>query len=110
MPKSLLFIPDITGFTEFVNNTEIEHGQHIISELLEKIIDSNELSMEISEVEGDAVLFYSQTPDGQLDPKSLHGAGKFYIYCNENYFSILFEYSSDLISLNSNCVLHVCRI
>lgn len=58
MPKSLLFIPDITGFTEFVNNTEIEHGQHIISELLEKIIDSNELGMEISEVEGDAVLFY----------------------------------------------------
>ena len=58
MPKSLLFIPDITGFTEFVNNTEIEHGQHIISELLEKIIDSNELDLEISEVEGDAVLFY----------------------------------------------------
>ncbi|MCG8307230.1 MAG: DUF2652 domain-containing protein [Cytophagales bacterium] len=58
MPKSLLFIPDITGFTEFVNNTEIEHGQHIISELLEKIIDSNEIGLEVSEIEGDAVLFY----------------------------------------------------
>jgi len=58
MAKSLLFIPDITGFTEFVNNTEIEHGQHIISELIEKIIDSNELDLEISEIEGDAVLFY----------------------------------------------------
>ena len=58
MTKSLLFIPDITGFTRFVNNTEIEHGQHIISELLEKIIDSNELNLEISEIEGDAVLFY----------------------------------------------------
>jgi hypothetical protein len=58
MAKSLLFIPDITGFTRFVNNTEIEHGQHIISELLEKIIDSNELNLEISEIEGDAVLFY----------------------------------------------------
>ena len=58
MTKSLLFIPDITGFTEFVNNTEIEHGQHIISELLERIIDCNKLNMEISEVEGDAVFFY----------------------------------------------------
>lgn len=57
---SLLFVPDITGFTEFVNKTEIEHSQHIISELLEKIIDSNELGMEVSEVEGDAVLFYKQ--------------------------------------------------
>ena len=58
MPKSLLFIPDITGFTEFVNNTEIDHSQHIISELLEKIIDNNDLDLEVSEIEGDAVLFY----------------------------------------------------
>ena len=58
MSRSLLFIPDITGFTEFVNNTEIEHSQHIISELLEKIIDSDQLGLEVSEVEGDAVLFY----------------------------------------------------
>lgn len=58
MAQSLLFIPDITGFTEFVNNTEIEHSQHIISELLEKIIDCNEIDLEVSEIEGDAVLFY----------------------------------------------------
>lgn len=56
--RSLLFIPDITGFTEFVNRNEIEHSQHIISELLESIIDSNTLNLEISEIEGDAVLFY----------------------------------------------------
>ena len=58
MANSLLFIPDITGFTEFVNKTEIEHSQHIISELLEEIIDCNELELEVSEIEGDAVLFY----------------------------------------------------
>lgn len=56
--KSLLFIPDITGFTDFVNRTEIEHSQHIISELLENIIDSNQLNLEVSEIEGDAVFFY----------------------------------------------------
>ena len=56
--ESFLFIPDISGFTEFVNSTEIEHGQHIISELLEIIIASNKLKMTVSEVEGDAVLFY----------------------------------------------------
>ncbi len=57
--QSFLFIPDITGFTEFVNATEIQHGQHIISELLEIIIDSNQLGLQVSEVEGDAVLFYA---------------------------------------------------
>jgi hypothetical protein len=55
---TLIFIPDISGFTEFVNQTAIEHSQHIISELLEIIIDANLLSLKISEIEGDAVLFY----------------------------------------------------
>ena len=58
--KSLLFVPDITGFTEFVNKTDIDHSQHIISELLENIIDSNQLDLEVSEVEGDAVVFYKE--------------------------------------------------
>ncbi|MEM6523476.1 MAG: DUF2652 domain-containing protein [Bacteroidota bacterium] len=56
--SSLIFIPDITGFTQFVNQTEIKHGQHIISELLEIIIKSNKLKLEVAEIEGDAVLFY----------------------------------------------------
>jgi hypothetical protein len=56
--KGLLFIPDISGFTDFVSTMEISHSRHIIQELLELIIDSNELSLEVSEVEGDAVLFY----------------------------------------------------
>jgi len=63
--KSLLFVPDITGFTRFVNKTEIDHSQHIISELLENIIDSNQLGLEVSEIEGDAVFFYkiNEVPD-----------------------------------------------
>ncbi len=56
--RSFLFIPDISGFTNFVNKTEIDHSQHIISELIENIIDSNHLTMEVSEIEGDAVFFY----------------------------------------------------
>lgn len=57
---SLLIIPDISGFTEFVNSTEISHSQHVISELLELLIDSNELGMTVSEIEGDSVLFYKK--------------------------------------------------
>jgi hypothetical protein len=56
--QALLFIPDITGFTDFVSHTEIDHAQHIIRELLEVIIDANDIGMEISEIEGDAILFY----------------------------------------------------
>src|SRR5687768_3159412 len=56
--KGLIFIPDISGFTRFVNEMEIEHSRHIISELLDVIIDANEIGLEISEIEGDAILFY----------------------------------------------------
>ena len=55
---ALLFIPDISGFTDFVNNTEITHSRHIIEELLEILIDTNEIGLSVSEIEGDAILFY----------------------------------------------------
>jgi hypothetical protein len=58
--KGLIFIPDISGFTRFVQETEIEHAGHIVSELLELLIDANQLGMEVSEIEGDAILFFRQ--------------------------------------------------
>lgn len=58
--STLLYIPDISGFTDFVNKTEINHSRHIISELLEIIIDSDNLNMSISEIEGDAILFFKE--------------------------------------------------
>ena len=56
--KGLLFIPDISGFTKFVHASEIEHSRFIIQDLLETLINSNQIGLEISEIEGDAILFY----------------------------------------------------
>src|SRR3954470_16694931 len=56
--RGLLFIPDISGFTRFVTETEIDHSRLIIQELLELLINANEIGLEISEIEGDAILFY----------------------------------------------------
>ena len=57
---TLLFIPDISGFTDFVYTTEINHSSHIIAELLEIIINSDKFGMNVSEIEGDAVLFFKE--------------------------------------------------
>jgi len=57
---ALLFMPDISGFTQFVNATEISHSQHIIAELLETLLESNQLGMKVSEIEGDAIFFYKE--------------------------------------------------
>ena len=56
--KGLLFIPDISGFSRFVSETEIEHSTLIIQELLEILINANQIGLEVSEIEGDAILFY----------------------------------------------------
>jgi len=55
---ALLFMPDISGFTQFVSETEVIHSRHIVQELLEILIDSNRLNLQISEIEGDAIFFY----------------------------------------------------
>jgi hypothetical protein len=56
--RGLLFIPDISGFTQFVNEVEIEHSRFIIQQLLEILIKANDQGLQISEIEGDAILFY----------------------------------------------------
>jgi hypothetical protein len=58
LQSALLFMPDIRGFTEFVSVTEIQHAQSIIGELLEIIIESNQINLQVSAIEGDAILFY----------------------------------------------------
>lgn len=60
MKHSLLFIPDISGFTQFVQSTEAAHSQHVIAELLEVLIDSNISGLELAEIEGDALFFYKE--------------------------------------------------
>ncbi|NHF60496.1 DUF2652 domain-containing protein [Flavobacteriaceae bacterium TP-CH-4] len=60
MAKSLLFIPDISGFTKFVQTTEVAHSQHVIAELLEVLIDANTEELKLAEIEGDALFFYKE--------------------------------------------------
>ena len=62
---TLLCIPDISGFTKFMGSTNFEMSSKVIPSLLNKIVYSNEIGMKISEIEGDAVLFYRH---GELPP------------------------------------------
>ncbi|MFT5142633.1 MAG: hypothetical protein ACI80V_001660 [Rhodothermales bacterium] len=75
---TLLFIPDISGFTTFVNETEVEHSRHIISELLQLIIDADELGLTVAEVEGDAVFFHSKS-DAPAIEDILHQARRTFV-------------------------------
>lgn len=60
MSKSLLFLPDISGFTEFVQSTEVRHSQHVIAELLEVLMKANTQKLQLAEVEGDALFYFKE--------------------------------------------------
>ena len=66
--KGFIFIPDISGFTHFVNGAELEHSSHIIKKLLDTIIAANKTDLKISEIEGDSIVFYQlgEIPDLEI--------------------------------------------
>jgi carbon monoxide dehydrogenase subunit G len=69
--QGLLFMPDISGFTEFVQHTEVKHSKHIVKELLELLIDQNTIGLKLAEVEGDALFFYKD--EANISPAQLVG-------------------------------------
>lgn len=54
----IVFIVDITGYSLFFRNIEATEGIPILKKLIDSIIENNQLYFKISEIEGDAVLFY----------------------------------------------------
>ncbi|WP_165963457.1 DUF2652 domain-containing protein [Hymenobacter radiodurans] len=62
MQPALLFIPDISGFTRFIEASDNPQAPFLIADLLEILIEANTLDMEVSEIQGDAILFYRLGP------------------------------------------------
>ncbi len=60
--EGMIFIPDISGFTKFVHDTDIKQGKEITADLLSIILQANMLNLKVSEIEGDAILFYRYGP------------------------------------------------
>ncbi|MGY3791868.1 DUF2652 domain-containing protein [Aquimarina sp. 433] len=59
---TLICIPDISGFTQFMSTTDIELSSKVIPALLNRVIYANKLDLRVSEIEGDAILFYKTGP------------------------------------------------
>src|SRR6478752_5386023 len=89
--KGLVLIPDISGFTNFVKGVDLNLGVSITQELLNEIIDNNELGLELSEIEGDAILFFKS---GQPLPlhKVFEGLKKMHEAFDRRYLMLKAEY------------------
>lgn len=91
---TLLCIPDISGFTEFMSETDFELSSKVIPTLLNNIIYSNKIGLKVSEIEGDAVLFYKT---GKMPPlkKLIQQCEVFYIEFYEQLQQLKEQYKKE---------------
>src|SRR5207244_1621622 len=57
--EGALVLADISGYSTFVAQTEVDHSWSILHELLDTMVRSLAGRMDVSQVEGDAILFIS---------------------------------------------------
>jgi hypothetical protein len=64
--EGLLVLADISGYTAFVTQTEMDHSWEILHELLEVMVRTAQGKLDVSQVEGDAILFISGLADEEV--------------------------------------------
>jgi len=63
--KGYLVIADISGYTAFVTQVEMEHAEGIMKSLLSTLVKKMQSLLTISKLEGDAIFAYA--PEGNID-------------------------------------------
>lgn len=69
--EALLLIPDITGYTHFmeISRFALGHAQYLVSELLAAMIEAGGERLATLKIEGDAVFMYAPARSGERDPR-----------------------------------------
>ena len=57
--RGFLVVADITGYTSYLNQSELEHAKDVLKTLLDLLIEHTKPPLALSGLEGDAVLSYS---------------------------------------------------
>jgi len=95
-----LLIADITGYTMYLTQSELDHAQEILTTLLEIIVQSIHPPLMISRLAGDAVVSYGlheHTVQGQT-----------FLEMIENIY-VAFQKAIEKMVLNNNCQCNACR-
>jgi uncharacterized protein YndB with AHSA1/START domain len=68
--RGFLVCADISGYTEYLNESELEHASDVLSDLLEVLVGEVRAPLRISRLEGDAVISYAPRLD-EVNPQLL---------------------------------------
>lgn len=61
--RGYLVLADISGFTEFLVDSELDHAPHILKNLINFLLDRLTSALTLAEVEGDAVFAYASADE-----------------------------------------------
>ena len=98
--QGYLAIADITGYTAYLNESELEHAQDSLSTLLNLLIDETKPPLNISRLEGDAVISFA------IDGSFLQ-AQSIVDLIDATYYA--FKHALELMILNTTCDCNACR-
>ena len=97
--KGHLIVADISGYTRFLTESELEHANGIIGELLNAILETVHAPLTISRIEGDAVFLYGVMPEGMTGAVVIESVEQLYIG---------FAKAMETMVLNTTCPCAAC--
>lgn len=94
-----LVIADISGYTRFLTESELEHANGIITDLLNAVIAAIRAPLSVSNIEGDAVLMYGVAPEGMRGQTVVESVELLYA---------AFASALETMVLNTSCRCNAC--
>jgi uncharacterized protein YndB with AHSA1/START domain len=94
-----LIIADITGYTRFLTEGELDHAHGIVTELLNAIISEVKAPFRVSSIEGDAIFLYGEMPE--------HVFGQAVLESVESLYTA-FASALEAMVINTTCRCNAC--
>ncbi len=94
-----ILIADITGYSRFLNESELIHAEQILSALLELLVQQTRPPLVVSKLEGDAVFSYGLSATGLQGQAFVESLGACYVE---------FRRALDLMVINTTCTCNAC--
>jgi hypothetical protein len=98
--EGYLFIADITGYTHYLSESELEHAQETLSALLELLVENTRPPLIISRLAGDAVISYGL--------RDVFFQGQTFIEKIEDIY-VTFRKAIDRLVWNNTCRCSACQ-
>jgi uncharacterized protein YndB with AHSA1/START domain len=97
--RGFLVCADITGYTNYLDESELDHASRILADLLDLLLGEIQNPLRLSRVEGDAVISYAPGLDG-INPQILVDR------IEATY--VVFRRALDQIAVNTLCSCRAC--